>query len=213
MLSSFPFQNIFPCYFHISPVLHWYILAPGTARQAEWAPPPTRPGGLSSPLWVPQGFFRRTIRMKLEYEKCDRNCKIQKKNRNKCQYCRFQKCLALGMSHNGEWASARHRESIGCRPGPPGPRVSVLRPATSPECPAPTVGATSGRSPISTPGATCCGQRELRTDLCEGQGTQFLGLSLSQGTSHSTKATAKAMILFSVFAGGQGPVNDHICQL
>lgn len=49
-----------------------------------------------------KGFFRRTIRMKLEYEKCDRNCKIQKKNRNKCQYCRFQKCLALGMSHNGQ---------------------------------------------------------------------------------------------------------------
>lgn len=49
-----------------------------------------------------QGFFRRTIRMKLEYEKCERSCKIQKKNRNKCQYCRFQKCLSLGMSHNGE---------------------------------------------------------------------------------------------------------------
>ncbi|XP_078500436.1 peroxisome proliferator-activated receptor delta isoform X1 [Lissotriton helveticus] len=47
-----------------------------------------------------KGFFRRTMRMKLEYEKCERNCKIQKKNRNKCQYCRFQKCLALGMSHN-----------------------------------------------------------------------------------------------------------------
>uniref|UniRef100_A0A8C8SQN4 Peroxisome proliferator activated receptor delta n=1 Tax=Pelusios castaneus TaxID=367368 RepID=A0A8C8SQN4_9SAUR len=47
-----------------------------------------------------KGFFRRTIRMKLEYEKCERNCKIQRKNRNKCQYCRFQKCLSLGMSHN-----------------------------------------------------------------------------------------------------------------
>ncbi|NXD17776.1 PPARD protein, partial [Nothocercus nigrocapillus] len=46
------------------------------------------------------GFFRRTIRMKLKYEKCERSCKIQKKNRNKCQYCRFQKCLLLGMSHN-----------------------------------------------------------------------------------------------------------------
>ncbi|NXX88293.1 PPARA protein, partial [Centropus bengalensis] len=46
------------------------------------------------------GFFRRTIRLKLVYDKCDRNCKIQKKNRNKCQYCRFQKCLSVGMSHN-----------------------------------------------------------------------------------------------------------------
>uniref|UniRef100_A0A671MUD0 Peroxisome proliferator-activated receptor alpha n=1 Tax=Sinocyclocheilus anshuiensis TaxID=1608454 RepID=A0A671MUD0_9TELE len=47
-----------------------------------------------------KGFFRRTIRLKLEYDKCERNCKIQKKNRNKCQYCRFRKCLAVGMSHN-----------------------------------------------------------------------------------------------------------------
>lgn len=52
-----------------------------------------------------QGFFRRTIRLKLEYDKCERRCKIQKKNRNKCQYCRFQKCLSVGMSHNGEWVS------------------------------------------------------------------------------------------------------------
>ncbi|KAH0616379.1 hypothetical protein JD844_027424 [Phrynosoma platyrhinos] len=47
-----------------------------------------------------KGFFRRTIRLKLSYDRCDRNCKIQKKNRNKCQYCRFQKCLSVGMSHN-----------------------------------------------------------------------------------------------------------------
>ncbi|XP_077166181.1 peroxisome proliferator-activated receptor alpha isoform X1 [Paroedura picta] len=47
-----------------------------------------------------KGFFRRTIRLKLVYDRCDRSCKIQKKNRNKCQYCRFQKCLSIGMSHN-----------------------------------------------------------------------------------------------------------------
>ncbi|XP_069795956.1 peroxisome proliferator-activated receptor gamma isoform X2 [Narcine bancroftii] len=47
-----------------------------------------------------KGFFRRTIRLKLIYDKCDLNCRIQKKNRNKCQYCRFQKCLTVGMSHN-----------------------------------------------------------------------------------------------------------------
>ncbi|MBV94772.1 Peroxisome proliferator-activated receptor alpha, partial [Eschrichtius robustus] len=47
-----------------------------------------------------KGFFRRTIRLKLAYDTCDRSCKIQKKNRNKCQYCRFHKCLSVGMSHN-----------------------------------------------------------------------------------------------------------------
>ncbi|CAL8282406.1 peroxisome proliferator-activated receptor alpha [Gadus morhua] len=47
-----------------------------------------------------KGFFRRTIRLKLEYEKCELRCRIHKKNRNKCQYCRFHKCLSEGMSHN-----------------------------------------------------------------------------------------------------------------
>ncbi|KAG7472545.1 hypothetical protein MATL_G00109790 [Megalops atlanticus] len=47
-----------------------------------------------------KGFFRRTIQMKLEYERCERGCKVQKKSRNKCQYCRFQKCLRQGMSHD-----------------------------------------------------------------------------------------------------------------
>ncbi|KAM8973926.1 peroxisome proliferator-activated receptor alpha isoform 2-T2 [Pelodytes ibericus] len=47
-----------------------------------------------------KGFFRRTIHLSLAYDKCERMCKIQKKNRNKCQYCRFEKCLRVGMSHN-----------------------------------------------------------------------------------------------------------------
>ncbi|XP_028853391.1 peroxisome proliferator-activated receptor gamma isoform X2 [Denticeps clupeoides] len=47
-----------------------------------------------------KGFFRRTIRLKLVYDHCDLRCRIHKKSRNKCQYCRFQKCLMVGMSHN-----------------------------------------------------------------------------------------------------------------
>ncbi|XP_023655489.1 peroxisome proliferator-activated receptor gamma isoform X2 [Paramormyrops kingsleyae] len=47
-----------------------------------------------------KGFFRRTIRLKLVYDRCDLHCRIHKKSRNKCQYCRFQKCLMVGMSHN-----------------------------------------------------------------------------------------------------------------
>ncbi|XP_038551803.1 peroxisome proliferator-activated receptor gamma isoform X1 [Micropterus salmoides] len=47
-----------------------------------------------------KGFFRRTIRLKLVYDHCALHCRIHKKSRNKCQYCRFQKCLNVGMSHN-----------------------------------------------------------------------------------------------------------------
>jgi len=47
-----------------------------------------------------KGFFRRTVRLNLTYEICDQSCKVNIKNRNKCQYCRFQKCIQLGMSHD-----------------------------------------------------------------------------------------------------------------
>jgi len=49
-----------------------------------------------------KGFFRRTLRLNLRYSHCKLNCKIDIRSRNKCQFCRFQKCTSLGMSHNGE---------------------------------------------------------------------------------------------------------------
>uniref|UniRef100_A0A672Q7E5 Peroxisome proliferator-activated receptor gamma n=1 Tax=Sinocyclocheilus grahami TaxID=75366 RepID=A0A672Q7E5_SINGR len=61
---------------------------------------PFLPNDIPFLFW--QGFFRRTIRLKLVYDHCDLHCRIHKKSRNKCQYCRFQKCLMVGMSHNGE---------------------------------------------------------------------------------------------------------------
>ncbi|XP_067141212.1 retinoic acid receptor RXR-alpha-B-like isoform X4 [Centruroides vittatus] len=45
-----------------------------------------------------KGFFKRTVRKDLSYAcREDRNCVIDKRQRNRCQYCRYQKCLAMGM--------------------------------------------------------------------------------------------------------------------
>nr|CAD7451895.1 unnamed protein product [Timema tahoe] len=45
-----------------------------------------------------KGFFKRTVRKDLTYAcREDRNCIIDKRQRNRCQYCRYQKCLAMGM--------------------------------------------------------------------------------------------------------------------
>lgn len=45
-----------------------------------------------------KSFFKRTIQKQLQYT-CveDKECKIDKINRIRCQYCRFQKCVTLGM--------------------------------------------------------------------------------------------------------------------
>ncbi|XP_008260996.1 retinoic acid receptor RXR-beta isoform X4 [Ochotona princeps] len=45
-----------------------------------------------------KGFFKRTIRKDLTYSCRDnKDCTVDKRQRNRCQYCRYQKCLATGM--------------------------------------------------------------------------------------------------------------------
>ncbi|CDQ69191.1 unnamed protein product [Oncorhynchus mykiss] len=48
-----------------------------------------------------KGFFRRSQQNNAAYS-CprQRNCLIDRTNRNRCQHCRLQKCLALGMSRD-----------------------------------------------------------------------------------------------------------------
>uniref|UniRef100_A0A914MNU1 Nuclear receptor n=2 Tax=Meloidogyne incognita TaxID=6306 RepID=A0A914MNU1_MELIC len=45
-----------------------------------------------------KGFFKRTVQKKSQYV-CsgEKKCPIDKKYRSRCQYCRFQKCLDVGM--------------------------------------------------------------------------------------------------------------------
>ncbi|KAJ8357185.1 hypothetical protein SKAU_G00199790 [Synaphobranchus kaupii] len=51
-----------------------------------------------------KGFFKRTIRKDLTYTCRDsKECLIDKRQRNRCQYCRYQKCLAMGMKREGVW--------------------------------------------------------------------------------------------------------------
>ncbi|XP_048002294.1 probable nuclear hormone receptor HR3 isoform X7 [Leguminivora glycinivorella] len=48
-----------------------------------------------------KGFFRRSQSTVVNYQ-CPRNkaCVVDRVNRNRCQYCRLQKCLKLGMSRD-----------------------------------------------------------------------------------------------------------------
>ncbi|XP_050993287.1 nuclear receptor subfamily 1 group D member 2b [Labeo rohita] len=49
-----------------------------------------------------KGFFRRSIQQNIQYKKCLKNesCPIMRINRNRCQQCRFKKCLLVGMSRD-----------------------------------------------------------------------------------------------------------------
>ncbi|KAG7521412.1 nuclear receptor subfamily 1 group D member 1-like [Solea senegalensis] len=49
-----------------------------------------------------KGFFRRSIQQNINYKMCvkNENCLIMRMNRNRCQHCRFKKCLSVGMSRD-----------------------------------------------------------------------------------------------------------------
>ncbi|XP_011312552.1 orphan steroid hormone receptor 2 [Fopius arisanus] len=45
-----------------------------------------------------KGFFKRSIRKQLGYQcRGSKSCEVTKHHRNRCQYCRLQKCLTMGM--------------------------------------------------------------------------------------------------------------------
>ncbi|XP_050415541.1 retinoic acid receptor RXR isoform X3 [Patella vulgata] len=58
-----------------------------------------------------KGFFKRTVRKELTYAcRDDKNCYIDKRQRNRCQYCRYMKCLAMGMKREAVLPTAVQEE-------------------------------------------------------------------------------------------------------
>ena len=51
-----------------------------------------------------KGFFKRSVQNKKNYScrNLTQDCQIDKRHRNRCQYCRFQKCLKAGMLKEGK---------------------------------------------------------------------------------------------------------------
>ncbi|XP_010565221.1 PREDICTED: nuclear receptor ROR-gamma [Haliaeetus leucocephalus] len=118
-----------------------------------------------------KGFFRRSQQSSLSYA-CSRqqNCPIDRASRNRCQHCRLQKCLRLGMSRDAvkfgrmskkqrdrlhaevqQQLEQRQRERAAeGAPAVPlglaGCRGHPLTPAGTPGCPGTRHGGTEGRA-------------------------------------------------------------------
>ncbi|VDM58370.1 unnamed protein product [Angiostrongylus costaricensis] len=78
-----------------------------------------------------KGFFRRTVQKNMDYT-CHKEkvCPVDRVSRNRCQACRFQKCLEKGMSKVGRSAETHLEVSVHLY-------NSLLRAAFTPgfECP------------------------------------------------------------------------------
>uniref|UniRef100_A0A672I3U9 RAR-related orphan receptor C b n=1 Tax=Salarias fasciatus TaxID=181472 RepID=A0A672I3U9_SALFA len=92
-----------------------------------------------------KGFFRRSQQNNAMYS-CSRqrNCLIDRTNRNRCQHCRLQKCLALGMSRDAVKfgrMSKKQRDSL---------YAEVQKHQKSQECVGAGGGAEDGEEGLST---------------------------------------------------------------
>nr|ARD05166.1 ultraspiracle protein 1 [Antheraea pernyi] len=75
-----------------------------------------------------KGFFKRTVRKDLTYAcREERNCIIDKRQRNRCQYCRYQKCLACGMKREAV-QEERQRAARGAEDAHPSSSVQCVNP-------------------------------------------------------------------------------------
>jgi len=64
-----------------------------------------------------KGFFKRTVRKELTYAcREDQHCLIDKRQRNRCQFCRYNKCLSMGMKREAV-QEERQRGSRGDKGG------------------------------------------------------------------------------------------------
>ncbi|XP_076224311.1 orphan steroid hormone receptor 2-like isoform X2 [Nomia melanderi] len=78
-----------------------------------------------------KGFFKRSIRKQLGYQcRGSKSCEVTKHHRNRCQYCRLQKCLAMGMRSDYKlFTAVQHErkpvlgETAGAKVGNRSPRV------------------------------------------------------------------------------------------
>lgn len=60
-----------------------------------------------------KGFFKRTVRKDLTYTCREaKNCIVDKRQRNRCQYCRYQKCLSMGMKREGKFCAGSCGEAL-----------------------------------------------------------------------------------------------------
>lgn len=98
----------------------------GLAGVGRFGPPRTHRRCLGSF----QGFFKRTVQNNKRYTCAEsQECKIDKTQRKRCPFCRFQKCLSVGMRLEGKPAArpadlGPNQAVVRLRPGPgPGPGV------------------------------------------------------------------------------------------
>ncbi|KAK7499961.1 hypothetical protein BaRGS_00008809, partial [Batillaria attramentaria] len=152
-----------------------------------------------------KGFFKRSIRKQLGYAcRGTRDCPVTKLHRNRCQYCRLQKCLAVGMRSESVQQERRphdHKDKVPVTVATSTQRIYIRKDFNSPSAAIPTF------SPKSEPGEDVkygsllanLQERVIQTD----QGMVVLSSQMSPCTSANTDLSTLASVVTTLATMGK----------
>ncbi|XP_025108699.1 orphan steroid hormone receptor 2-like [Pomacea canaliculata] len=157
-----------------------------------------------------KGFFKRSIRKQLGYAcRGSRDCPVTKLHRNRCQYCRLQKCLAVGMRSESVQQERRphdHKDKVPVTVATSTQRIYIRKDFNSPHAAIPTF------TPKTEPGEDIkygsllanLQERVIQTD----QGMVVLSSQMSPGTTANTDLSTLASVV-TTLATMSKEAEDH----
>lgn len=161
-----------------------------------------------------KGFFKRSIRKQLGYAcRGTRDCPVTKLHRNRCQYCRLQKCLAVGMRSESVQQERRphdHKDKVPVTVATSTQRIYIRKDFNSPNAAIPTF------SPKSEPGEEVkygsllanLQERVIQTD----HGMVVLSSQMSPGTSANTDLSTLASVVTTLATMGKDSESESAAQ-
>ncbi|XP_071641122.1 orphan steroid hormone receptor 2-like isoform X2 [Temnothorax longispinosus] len=176
-----------------------------------------------------KGFFKRSIRKQLGYQcRGSKSCEVTKHHRNRCQYCRLQKCLAMGMRSD----SVQHErkpvlgESAATKVGSRSPRVKPEPQQSAPEVPptweqpeSPSMEDQSSDSDALSDALTLARERLLLSHALADSMAKIIGDNVNGSSEPEEEWTGQLIsernTLFELRAPGPAPVYlsiHYICE-
>ncbi|GFO06443.1 nuclear receptor subfamily 2 group c member 2 [Plakobranchus ocellatus] len=145
-----------------------------------------------------KGFFKRSIRKQLGYAcRGTRDCPVNKLHRNRCQYCRLQKCLSVGMRSESVQQERRPSDQRDKVPGTVATstqRIYIRKDFNSPSAAIPTFNPKSLEDPKYGSLLANLQERVVQTD----QGMVVLSSQMSPGSVANTDLTTLANVVSTV---------------
>ncbi|OQR77736.1 putative nuclear hormone receptor HR38-like [Tropilaelaps mercedesae] len=140
-----------------------------------------------------KGFFKRTVQKKSKYVCLNgEKCTVDKKRRNRCQSCRFQKCLSVGMVKE-----IVRTDDLKGRRGRLSSKHKLGQPAMSPTSAGPSMVLVSPSSPVNLIGQLLQAHLDTSPDMTSRDFSMYQVLNMQENAPRTAEEAQRFYDLFT----------------